>query len=57
MVLWREYRGESFQEVAKRLGLSEDAARMRFNRALPKLAKKLEHLRAGRVGAALEPDR
>jgi DNA-directed RNA polymerase specialized sigma24 family protein len=30
------------------MGLSEDAARMRFQRALPKLAKKLEALRSGR---------
>jgi RNA polymerase sigma factor (sigma-70 family) len=55
VVLWREYQGLSFAEVAERLGLQEDAARMRFNRALPKLAHKLEQLRAGRVADALAP--
>ncbi len=56
VVLWREYQGQSFQEVAQRLSVSEDAARMRFNRALPKLAKKLEQLRAGHVTDALRPE-
>ncbi len=56
VVLWREYQGQSFAEVAQRLSVSEDAARMRFNRALPKLAKKLEQLRAGQVTDALRPE-
>jgi RNA polymerase sigma-70 factor (subfamily 1) len=53
VILWREYEGLPFAEVAARLGLVEDAARMRFARALPKLAKKLKALRAGELAEAL----
>ena len=55
-ILWREYDGLPFAEVAARLGMSEDAARMRFGRALPKLAQKLKALRAGELGALLGDD-
>lgn len=54
VILWREYEEASFAEVAARLGVTEDAARMRFARALPKLAKKLVVLRAGDLGSLLE---
>ena len=47
VVLWREYQDLPFAEIAARLQVGEDAARMRFNRALPKLAKKLEQLKRG----------
>jgi RNA polymerase sigma factor (sigma-70 family) len=53
-VFWREFEGASFADVAARLGVAEDAARMRFARALPKLAKKLAALRRGALGAALD---
>ncbi len=53
VILWREYEGLPFAAVAERLGMGEDAARMRFGRALPKLAKKLKSLRAGALGEAL----
>ncbi len=53
VVLWREYQDLSFAEIAARLQIGEDAARMRFNRALPKLARKLEHLRKGNLGDLL----
>jgi RNA polymerase sigma-70 factor, ECF subfamily len=53
VILWREYEGAPFAEVAERLGMAEDAARMRFARALPKLAKKLKQLRAGGLGELL----
>ena len=53
MILWREYDGLPFAEVADRLGLAEDAARMRFARALPKLARKLKSLRTGELGSLL----
>lgn len=53
VVLWREFQGLSFADIAHRLEIAEDAARMRFNRALPKLAHKLELLRGGKLGALL----
>lgn len=53
VILWREFQGSSFADIAQRLGVAEDAARMRFNRALPKLARKLETLRGGGLGSLL----
>jgi RNA polymerase sigma-70 factor (ECF subfamily) len=53
VILWREYEGLPFADVAQRLAMTEDAARMRFARALPKLARKLKALRAGELGEAL----
>jgi RNA polymerase sigma-70 factor (ECF subfamily) len=53
-VLWmREWEGRSFAEIAELLATTEDAARMRFQRAVPRLADRLEQLRAGRVAEAL----
>lgn len=47
VLLRRQWDGASFAEIAEELGVSEDAARMRFNRALPKLAEKVELLMKG----------
>jgi RNA polymerase sigma-70 factor (ECF subfamily) len=47
ILLLRQWHELEFAAIGERLGLSEDAARMRFQRALPKLAKKLDQLRAG----------
>jgi len=47
VILLRQWEGLPFAEVAQRLGLAEDTARMRFRRALPRLARKLEELRTG----------
>jgi RNA polymerase sigma factor (sigma-70 family) len=52
-IVWRDYDELSFAEVAARLGVAEDAARMRYRRALPKLARALTDLRAGRLDALL----
>lgn len=54
VVYWREYDELSFAEIGQRLGIDENTARMRFNRALPKLARKLQQLRHGQLGTALE---
>lgn len=43
----REWDGLSFAEVGERLGVSEEAARKRYTRALPKLAQKVDALRRG----------
>lgn len=57
VLLAREWDGLSFGEVGAQLGMSEDAARMRFQRALPRLAQCVERLRRGDVqGALAEPD-
>jgi RNA polymerase sigma-70 factor (ECF subfamily) len=53
-ILWREYEGVSFAELGQRLGMTEDAARMRFARALPRLARKLKALREGQLGSLLD---
>ncbi len=44
----------SWKEIGEELGLSEDAARVRYNRALKRLAKLAVKLRTGRISAALE---
>lgn len=53
VILWREYDELPFGEIAARLGMAEDAARMRFGRALPKLARKLQALRSGQLESLL----
>ena len=53
VIVWREYEELPFAVVAERLGVVEDAARMRFARALPKLAKKLRSLRRGELDKLL----
>ncbi|MBK8976921.1 MAG: sigma-70 family RNA polymerase sigma factor [Planctomycetes bacterium] len=47
VILLRQWDELPFEEIGARLGCSTDAARMRFQRALPKLARKIEELRAG----------
>jgi RNA polymerase sigma-70 factor (ECF subfamily) len=54
VILAREFHGRSFGEIATEFGIGEDAARMRFSRALPRLAEKLRHLRNGSIAAALQ---
>lgn len=43
----REYEGLPFADVGARLGITENAARMRFQRALGRLAGELDALRRG----------
>ncbi len=45
VILLREHEGLSFAEVGEALGIQENTARMRFQRALPRLMKKVESLR------------
>ncbi len=54
VIMKRQWEELPFDEVGEQLGLSPDAARMRFNRALPKLASKIEALQAGRIEAPSE---
>ncbi|HEX5052392.1 MAG TPA: sigma-70 family RNA polymerase sigma factor [Planctomycetota bacterium] len=51
VLLLRQWQELEFAAIGARMGLSEDASRMRFQRALPKLAHKLEQLRTGALDA------
>ena len=54
VIVKREYRGDSFAAIAEHLCTSEDAARMRFHRALTRLGVVVRQLRAGRLGQLLD---
>jgi len=54
VIVWREYDELPFAEIAARQGIPEVNARMRFQRALPKLGKKLQQLQQGQLGEALD---
>ncbi|WP_419192351.1 sigma-70 family RNA polymerase sigma factor [Engelhardtia mirabilis] len=57
IILRRDYHKEPFEEISESLGLaSPDAARMRYNRALPKLACKIRELRRYQQEQLREPD-
>lgn len=51
VIMKRQWDELQFDEIGEQLDISPDAARMRFNRALPKLALKIEALQAGRIEA------
>jgi len=53
VLLWREWEHRSFGEIGAALGLTEDAARMRCNRALLRLSAMVEQLRRQDLDAAL----
>jgi len=53
-VIWmHEYEHKTFAEIGRRLDMTEDSIRMRFNRALPRLARRVSELQSGQVDAAL----
>ncbi len=54
VVLLRQWEGLSFEDIAKTLSLTSDAARMRFRRALERLARTVERLRSGELQALVE---
>jgi len=54
VVLLREWDGAAFPAIGQALGITEDAARMRFQRALKKLAGCIQRLRLGDVSGALD---
>lgn len=53
ILLLRQWKELSYTEIGEQLGIGESAARMRFTRALPRLAKKVEQLRSGAIEAAI----
>ncbi|MBI4585727.1 MAG: sigma-70 family RNA polymerase sigma factor [Planctomycetes bacterium] len=54
IILFRYWDGLPFARIAQRLGISEDAARMRFNRALARLSRQVHGMRGGKLGELLE---
>jgi RNA polymerase sigma-70 factor (ECF subfamily) len=54
VIVLREYRDLSFGEIAQALGTTEDVARMRFVRALPRLARCMDRLREQRIAELLD---
>lgn len=53
-VLWlHEYEGLTFPQIAEQLDSKEATVRMRFHRALPKLAKKVAELQKGQLDEVL----
>ena len=53
VILLREFDGLSFAEIGEKLGVAEDSARMRFNRAVPRLAAKVRSLKSGDLPKAM----
>jgi RNA polymerase sigma factor (sigma-70 family) len=49
VILLRKWENLSFPEIGKRMKISKDAARMRHNRAVLKLAEKVGALRRGEL--------
>ena len=50
VILMRDFHDRSFKEIGDALGVGEDAARMRYNRALPRLAAVLGRMRERGAG-------
>lgn len=53
IVLLRQWDGLEFADIGERLGVAPDAARMRFQRAVGRLAQTLKRLRSGELGRLL----
>ena len=49
LVILRQWEGKSFSEIGAKLNIHENAARMRFQRALKKLGEEVCKLRGGDV--------
>ncbi len=56
LLLWRQWDRRSFAEIGEDLGISEDAARMRCQRALLRLTEVVEQLRGGHLDVVLDDD-
>jgi RNA polymerase sigma-70 factor (ECF subfamily) len=54
VIVLREWDGLEFAAIGERLGLGPDAARMRYARALPRLAERMRRLLRGELVAAVE---
>lgn len=54
VIILRQWDELTFHEIADRLGIEAAAARMRFERALPRLARKVDLLSRGDIATLLE---
>ncbi|MBI4614563.1 MAG: sigma-70 family RNA polymerase sigma factor [Planctomycetes bacterium] len=54
ILLAREWHGESFARIAQDLGILENAARMRYERAMGRLAGRMRGLESGKLAELLE---
>ncbi len=54
IIILRTWEKLPFSEIAKRLGIAENAARMRYNRALVRLAGKVGLLRRGELDTLID---
>ncbi len=53
IIVLRDFEELSFAEIGARYGITENAARMRHQRALPRLKSVISNLRGGRIDASL----
>jgi RNA polymerase sigma-70 factor (ECF subfamily) len=53
LIQMRDFDAAPFAEIGKGLGIAEDAARMRYRRAVLKLAERVEEIRRGGIRDAL----
>ncbi|MCC6671200.1 MAG: sigma-70 family RNA polymerase sigma factor [Planctomycetes bacterium] len=49
----RQWQGLAFEDIGRQLGIREDAARMRFQRALGRLARLVQRIRNGELATIL----
>lgn len=54
LIRMRQYEGREFAAIGAEMGIQPDAARMRFQRALGRLAQVVRRVRAQGLGAALQ---
>ena len=54
VICMRVYEERSYKDIAQELGLAEEAVKKRFQRAMPKLAKKVACLRDHDVRGLVE---
>jgi RNA polymerase sigma-70 factor, ECF subfamily len=55
-IVLHEWQGKTFVEIGRELGIAEDAARMRYNRAIVRLTRTIHALRRGRIEQAIGAD-
>ncbi len=55
VILGRDYEQRAFEDIGNELGLSAGAARMRWNRAVARLAQTMLELRQGRIDGEAVP--
>ncbi|MCA8968355.1 MAG: sigma-70 family RNA polymerase sigma factor [Planctomycetes bacterium] len=54
IIVMRQFEDRSFKDIGEELACDPDTARMRFHRALPKLADKIRQLRNGKIDTLLD---